>query len=155
MTRSGLTIIEVLISLAILGVLFAVLAVTQVSTFHITRNSQQASSAMQVAGKQLDDLSRKVLHDYADYSTCPGATSVSCSGTISTGGATGNFSITPSPTSFSGGAGGTDVLVIDVSLSKPASVSLSTQVSCIDESKPTSSSLSMPTVADPAACNPN
>jgi hypothetical protein len=49
MRRSALTIIEVL---------FAVLAVTQVSTFHAKGNSRQACSAMQVPASQLDDLGR-------------------------------------------------------------------------------------------------
>lgn len=151
--RSGLTIIEVLIALAIIGALFAVLAVTQVSTFKITRQSQTASSAMQVAASELDDLSRKVLADYADYAQCPTAT-VTCSGSVQTSGATGTFAITKDATTFSGGSSpGTDVLDISVSITKPAPVSLATKVSCIDESTPSSGS--MPTVSNPNPCYPN
>ncbi len=142
MKSSGLTIIEVLIALAVIGVLFAALAVTQVGTFRVTSQSQRASVATQAASKEVDGLSRTVLADFATYNNCTASSGAPCSGGFSRSGASGTYTVLPLGTTSYLTNG---VIKITVHVTKPTNLTLDTNVSCIDQD-------SAPTVASPSSC---
>lgn len=158
MSRSGLTIIEVLIALAILGVLFAVLATTQVTTLHVTRQSREASVATQAAITEIGKLKETVLADFSGYLTCGGTPTVSCSGSPQINGVTVDYTIVGgpnvgSPYAFSPSSACNSsscylregVVYIQADVQAPAAVHLDTSVSCIQQSD-------FPTVLAPGSC---
>lgn len=67
---AGLTIIELMIALAIIGIAFAALAYAQVTGFRVTRSSQGAAIAKDLGMKQLEVIRGL---GYGLYRDCPDA----------------------------------------------------------------------------------
>ena len=59
--RLGLSLIEVLIALAVIGVAFGILAVTQVGNLRISAESRLASQATEIANTELEGAVRCLL----------------------------------------------------------------------------------------------
>jgi prepilin-type N-terminal cleavage/methylation domain-containing protein len=140
MKRSaGLTIIEVLVAIAVLGIVMAALAYMQVSTIRMTGASQKDSEAMQVAIRAVDAQAAKILLDAAtfeSYANCPGP--VHCTSSLQ--GAEGQISINASSSEV-----GPGLIRITVDVTSPGRASLSYLVSCMDLHP-------VPTVAEPYPC---
>jgi type II secretory pathway pseudopilin PulG len=70
--REGLTIVETLIAIAVIGVVFVLLASLQVSNLGITRAASEDSQLLQDAVTEFERLRTVVLDDFESYSLgCP------------------------------------------------------------------------------------
>lgn len=162
---SGLTVVEVLIAVALKAIVFAALAAMQVNSLRMTRASQQSSEATQIAVDQLNELTVEILDRYVEYQGCPGSGPVD-PGCTDSGRTVGDFSVAHS---ISRGSGyeSSGLIQVSVSVTGPASASLSTLVSCMDHSTlvlvdpdtvPDSGDedevSQTPTIREPGACAP-
>ena len=137
MRRRGFTLLEVLLALAIIGITFAVLAATQVTTLQVTSESRRASMATEYANRLLENAVQDVL---ASFEAHAAAGSQDCDDSI-------DEEYSGSCTIETVGSGYLEegLLRVTVTLTEPASVSFSRLVSCMDVQPP-------PTIADPAPC---
>jgi type II secretory pathway pseudopilin PulG len=70
--REGLTIVETLIAIAVIGVVFVVLAAIQVSNLGVTRAAREDSQLLQDAVTEFEGLRTAVLQDFRAYfEGCP------------------------------------------------------------------------------------
>jgi type II secretory pathway pseudopilin PulG len=70
--REGLTIVETLIAIAVIGVVFVVLAAIQVTSLRMTREAQEESQLLQDAVTEFEELRTVVLADFWNfYDSCP------------------------------------------------------------------------------------
>ena len=137
MMRRGFTLLEVLLALAVIGITFAVLAATQVTTLQVTSDSRRASVATEYANTMLENAVQDVL---TNYSARVSAGSQACVEPIAQG-------FTGSCTVETVGSGYLEagLMRVTVTLTEPAPVSFSRLVSCMDVQPP-------PTIAAPAPC---
>jgi type IV pilus modification protein PilV len=76
--QEGLTLVEILIAIVIVGVAFMALANLQITNMRVTRDSQQASVATQIANEILEHVTRDVYggsdpsYNIYNYYTCTG-----------------------------------------------------------------------------------
>lgn len=91
-SEHGLTLIEVMVALVFTGIAFTALALSQVTGFRVTRSSQEASIAKDVAMRQIESFRGYGFHPfvmcptidpevydpdaYAGYPTCEGSEAV-------------------------------------------------------------------------------
>lgn len=136
----GLTIVEVLIALVIIGVAFVALTYTQVLNLRVTSDSKRASEATQVANEYLEILVQRILADYASFQSCPSGGHCAASGVNYRG-----YSV---DYSISRGAGYQfeGLILVSLEVDGPASAELQHYVSCMDVDPP-------PTVANPGVCD--
>lgn len=55
-TRRGFTLVELLVAIAVIGIAFTALAMTQLSGFRVTQDAVQTAVARDVATRQMEDL---------------------------------------------------------------------------------------------------
>jgi type II secretory pathway pseudopilin PulG len=67
-SRQGLTLVEVMVALAFTGIAFTALALSQVTGFKVTRNSQEAAIAKDLAHNRLEVFRAYGFHPFA---LCP------------------------------------------------------------------------------------
>lgn len=67
----GLTIIEVLIAISIIGVVFAALAALQISNLRVTRAAGEDTERLELAVAEFEDQKRLIEQDYTTYLDCP------------------------------------------------------------------------------------
>ena len=81
---AGLTIIEVLIAIAVIGVVFAVLAALQVSNLRVTAASRDDSTVLQAAVQGFEVVRARVLANYSGFADdCQvGAQAERCTGSF-------------------------------------------------------------------------
>ena len=72
--RSGLTILEALIAVGVLGVVVAALASLQLSNLQTTRGARLDTTRLEVAVARFEQEKRAVEADFASYLTCTPAT---------------------------------------------------------------------------------
>lgn len=137
-TSMGLTLVEVLIAISIIGIAFVALSMSQVSNLKVIRASQQASIATQTANEALEVLIQRVLADYVAFQACPGAER--CSGSYPEGQYAVDYNIVRGS-----GYALEGLIRIDIRVDGPAEAELHHFVSCMDVSPP-------PTVANPGLC---
>lgn len=68
-SNQGLTLVEVLVALVFTGVAFTALALSQVTGFKVTRSSQEAAVARDLATKQLELFRSYGFEPYSECST--------------------------------------------------------------------------------------
>lgn len=68
----GLTIIEVLIAISVIGVVFAALAALQLSNLRVTGAAGEDTDRLRTAVAAFEAQKRLVEDDYATYIECPG-----------------------------------------------------------------------------------
>lgn len=140
--QAGLTIIEVLVAITILGIIMAALAYMQISTIRMTGDSAQDSEAMQTAIQVLDSKISKMLLDsttFENYSKCPMTTAVAC--TTSLADVSGTVTIDGSDKGYQAKG----LIEVMVRITSPGKASVSYFVSCMDLHP-------VPTVAEPYPC---
>lgn len=139
-SEGGLTLAEVLIAVAIIGIAFGVLAMTQVTTLRVNAESRRASETTEYANSVLEQRTQTILADFGGQQTsCPSATA--CSRTINDGAFQGTETW---------GVAGTGYLEegifeVSVAMTAPSELSFSRVVSCIDVNP-------APSVAVPDPC---
>jgi hypothetical protein len=69
--REGLTIVETLIAIAVIGVVFVVLAAIQVSNLGVTRAAREDSQLLQDAVTEFEDFGRRPSGLSAYFEGCP------------------------------------------------------------------------------------
>lgn len=148
MKSTGLTLVEVLLSLVIIAVTFAVLASSQISHLQVTRDSAETVVATTLMLEKYEEAKAQILYvdrgdpnnadddvyNFFSYVDCPTESysnpkSCSYSGTAEGGY---NYVVT-----ITGLAGSTDprdegIIQIDVSVSGPSSLALTAYASCYD-----------------------
>lgn len=103
-SKSGLTIIEVLISLAVIGLVFAALAAVQLSSLRVTAASRADSDLLQAGVRGFERVRTAVLADFSSFNrVCSGE-----SGTLPTGWSCEGDLADPDLAYRIRGAGGTD-----------------------------------------------
>jgi|GEM_PF-3050180 len=121
----GITLIEVLVAILFIAVVFLGLVGIQVLSLRVTRSSQQASDATQLAIETLTAQTVAVQADFDGYQVCPGVSI--CSGSVVRAGNTANWSVSrPSGYMFDG------LLLVDVQVTGDAEAQMTTYVSCMD-----------------------
>ena len=135
---SGLTLLEVLIALALIGVAFAVLATTQVQALRIGSDSREASDATEYANRRLEaEVNALLTPTSFEAAHDAGAVTVP----IDDGRYQGFISVAP--------AGGSylqeGLMHVEVEMTSPADVQFDRLVSCLDVTPP-------PSVALPSPC---
>lgn len=80
-SRDGMTLVEVMIAVAIIGIAFVALAFSQVLGFRVTRVSQQTQIARDLATLQMETIRS---NGFASYKDCDGSDSApsDCSGKV-------------------------------------------------------------------------
>lgn len=152
LNNTGLTLVEVLVTLIIIAVAFIALAMTQITSLKVTRDSKQASISTQVGNAAMERAVKQVLDDAFDCvgsppnRTCPGA--YVRSGTFTdllADGATysADFNITYPAGAAVGNLEG--MARVDVTVSEPKPATFTQLVSCMDIVPP-------PSFDDPAPC---
>lgn len=148
--EAGLTLIEILVALAIIGLAFAALASLQISNLRVTRDSKLASIATQVGNEAMEQVVKEFLAQVDSSTskpvfTCGGASYMACSGTLgiqvddAAYAATYNVAVNST----------TGIATVTVDVDDPKAVSFSQLVSCMDVVPP-------PSFAEPAPCpNPS
>lgn len=66
--RSGLSLVELLVAMSVIGIAFAALISSQVFSFKVTKESQQSSIAKDIASQQMETIRG---YGYAVYKNCP------------------------------------------------------------------------------------
>lgn len=136
----GLTLAEILIAVAIIGIAFGALALTQVTTLQVNAESRRASDTTEYANDVLEERTQTILADFATVQTsCPSPGS--CSNDIDDD----PFQGTVSWGTVGNGYLEEGLVEITVSMTAPSTLSFSRVVSCIDVNPP-------PSVAVPGPC---
>lgn len=138
MTKKGFTLAEVLIALAIIGVAFAVLAATQVTTLQVTSESRHASDTTDFANRALENAVQDVLLNFSDRL---GAGQQDCAGFAETTRFKGTCTVGPEGSDYLEAG----LIRVTVTMTEPSNVLFTRLVSCIDAQP-------APTIADPAPC---
>jgi type II secretory pathway pseudopilin PulG len=140
----GLSLVELLIALSVMGIALGALVSSQIFSFRVTKESQQTSLAKDIASQQMEKIRG---YGYGSYANCPGtapgSSAPACSGseTVSNySGYTLSWNITNSP------AAGLD-------LSPPPIVGVTVTVSWDDESYILSTYLSCADAGDFSSTN--
>ena len=140
MSRAGLTLVEVLIAIAIIGIAFGVLALTQVTTMRVGADSQRASDTTEFANARLEAKTSEIRSNFSSIlTTC--TTPAACSSDIDDG----SFQGTLSWGKQGSGYLEEGLIRLTASLVEPSVIEFSRVVSCIDVNPP-------PTVAAPVPC---
>ncbi len=141
MNRRGLTLVEVLIALAIIGAAFSVLVLTQTTTMRVGNDSRKASDATEFANRVLEVRVRTILGDFAGVQAS--CTASPCVATVSEGRYLGSESWQTAGSSYLNQG----LVQVTITMQEPAPVSFTRAVSCIDVNPP-------PSVALPNPCPP-
>jgi prepilin-type N-terminal cleavage/methylation domain-containing protein len=143
--RDGLTLMEVMIAIAVIGLAFGVLAATQVTTMRVGSESRRASNATDVANGLLEAEVRRVLGDYAAvWAGCENAC-VDPQTSLVEGGVEYEYTLT---TEREGSEYLEEGLMrVSVDVTAPTAIFFTRTVSCIDADPP-------PSIANPAPCPP-
>ena len=142
MNDSGLTLIEILVSLLIITVAFMALSSTQITNLQVTRDSDLASISTQVANSTMERVTKWLLEQEDGF----GNPTFSCGGDC-----TGSYSdINVKGKVYTGSYvinvdASTGIAQIDVTVTEPKTVTFSQLVSCMDV-------VPAPSFADPAPC---
>ena len=139
MKRQGLTIVEVLVALAVIGIIFVVLANSQVLSLRVTSDSQRASTATQVANRAIEQVSRQVMANFSQYLGCPLTGDCSVEGVSAATYSITGFGEEHEEQSLVG------LVRIDIVVTDPAPVSMSHYLSCMDVTP-------NPTIVKPEPC---
>lgn len=139
MRKQGFTLLEVLIALAIIGITFAVLAATQVTTLRVTSDSRRASDATEFANRELESAANLVVRNFMQFYNDCGAGP--CNVNVGSGRNAGQRSIEVAGADYLEAG----LIRVTVSVTSPADVEFSRLVSCMDVQPP-------PTVAAPHPC---
>jgi prepilin-type N-terminal cleavage/methylation domain-containing protein len=150
--NSGLTLIEVLVTLIIIGVAFVALAMSQITSLKVTRDSKQASIATQVGNAAMERAVKQVLDDafgcigLPPNRTCPAA--YNSAGTFSDIVADGQTYSADYSIGYPAGDPEENLAAmarIDITVSAPSAATFTQLVSCMDIVPP-------PSFNDPAPC---
>jgi prepilin-type N-terminal cleavage/methylation domain-containing protein len=136
----GFTLLELLIALAIIGIVFGVLAMTQVTTLQVTSESRRASDATEFANRELEQEMRTILADFA-------ARQIDCAVGSPCTREVANGRLAATVTSEVEGTGYLEAGLIRITVvaTAPAAVEFSRVVSCMDVDPP-------PSIALPSPC---
>lgn len=120
--RSGLTLIEVLVAMLFISVAALALVGIQVLSLRVTRSSQQASDATQLAVATLTARTVAVVERFSEFQKkCPG--DEMCSGFVEEGGIRADWSVAR-PTGYMLDG----LLLVDVQVSGAATARMATYV---------------------------
>jgi prepilin-type N-terminal cleavage/methylation domain-containing protein len=144
MNRSGLTLLEVMLAVALIGIVFSALAYSQISNMKLTNTSRHASTATEIANDELEVLTQRVLADFVKYQGCPAATGVTCADKV-VHGTHAQFTVSYKIESAGTTYATAGLIQIRVNVTGPSSASFSHLVSCMDVNP-------SPSVKDPAPC---
>jgi prepilin-type N-terminal cleavage/methylation domain-containing protein len=124
--QSGLTLVELLIALAVIGIAMAALISSQILSFKVTRDAQKSSLAKDIASQQIEVIRGYGFGSYMNCpTTSPSSPAPACTGSQSVSnyaGYTLAWSITNAPKNPSN-------LTQTLNLTKPALVGVSVTVS--------------------------
>lgn len=138
---SGLTIVEVLVAIAVIGIAFAALASMQISNLRVTRASKESSIAIQVANDVMESVSQDFLGSVGGGVFQCGTAPLLCSGTRT---------VTVEGVAYTAGyditvAANEGLATVVVTVDDPKPVSFSQILSCMDVVPP-------PSFENPAPC---
>lgn len=138
--HAGLTLLEVIMAIAVLGILLAAFAYLHVSTLRLTGSSQRESRGMQEATRLIDQKTIELLGSagaFHAHAQC----SPACTETVSKGGVEGTITVKPAGGDYKTNG----LLLVEVQLTSPAQTHLVHYVSCMDLNP-------VPTVMRPYPC---
>lgn len=124
-SHRGVTLIEVLVAMVVITVVFLGLVGVQILSLRVTRDSQNASDATQLALETLTARTEVVQADFGTYQACPGESF--CSGVVTRDGDSAAWAVSrPSGYLVDG------LLLVDVQVTGRATARMATYVSCMD-----------------------
>lgn len=148
----ALTLVEVLISIAVIGIMFAALAALQVSNIRVTSSASRDTQTLEKAVDVFEAVKRDVEAQFGEYNDCPGATTVDCTpDDIDPGRFTVAVTIDGSPYSGTGAGTGTGIellgvieVIVEVD-DAGKTLEFRQFVPCLDDA-------ASPTISDPGEC---
>jgi prepilin-type N-terminal cleavage/methylation domain-containing protein len=139
-SQKGVSIVEVLVSLAIIAIVFVVLANTQLGNLRITRDSQQASEATQIAIATLERIKAGVTTPAGFSAALNGGGTRACEAEVDS-----RFTVNCELRRAGANHGREGMLLAQVTVTGPTSVTMAEFLSCMDV-------VPAPSFDDPAPC---
>lgn len=133
---SGLTLIEVLLAIAVIGITFVSLATLQISNIRVTTDAQRDTNLLEEAIDVFESVKLDIESDFSDYNACSPCTFTRSGAEVVVNGA---------PTFGGVAQDGLVEVFVTVTADGGKSRAFRQILSCIDAAEP-------PTIRDPGEC---